>query len=150
MFLGSVYQSVDDSDVWLHSELGSALVRILSQPPPEHPEHGGERSGSSWQGAAAAPGGLWHHLPGNCRTNRLTWNTPVMLTLTMHLYTCPSSTCGRCWRPCSQKFLLVRSGSGSSTTSSPTIHPSCSWPAWLTSPAAGSLCCSAPRKRTLR
>lgn len=51
--------------VCLSSELVSALVRVLPQSTTEHPEHGGERSGSSWQGTAAAPGGLWHHLTGN-------------------------------------------------------------------------------------
>lgn len=48
------------------SKLVSTLVRVLSQPTFEHPGHGGECSGPSWQEAVAALGELWHHLPGVC------------------------------------------------------------------------------------
>lgn len=51
----------------LLSELVSALVRVLPQPAPEHPEHGGERAGPPRPGAAAAPGGPRRHLTGNNR-----------------------------------------------------------------------------------
>lgn len=61
---------MSSSVVCLSSELVSALVRVLPQPASEHPEHGGERSGSSRQGTAAAPGGLWHHLTGNSSCTR--------------------------------------------------------------------------------
>lgn len=59
-------------NVWLYSELVSALVRVFPQPSSERPEHGGERSGSSWQGTATAPGGLWHHLTGSSSTRQHT------------------------------------------------------------------------------
>lgn len=54
-----------DLDMLCYSQLVSALVRVLPQPSSEHPEHGRERSGSSRQGAAAAPDRLRHHLTGN-------------------------------------------------------------------------------------
>lgn len=63
---------------------------------------------------------------------------------------CRSSICGPCWRPYSPRFWPVMSGCDSLTRSSPTTHHSCSWPVWPISPAAVSLCCSAPRNRTLR
>lgn len=48
-----------------YSQLVPTLVWVLPQPSSEHPERSGERSGSSWQGAAATLGGLWHHFTGN-------------------------------------------------------------------------------------
>lgn len=157
--------------VCLFSELVSALVWVLPQPSSEHPEHGRERSGPSRQGAAAAPGGLWHHLTGNLSHPQLNlmdrkgctsyptgcpgipmWpHVSALLTFTHFIVClCYSCMCGPCWRRCSQRFWLVMSGSDSLTRSSPTILHSCSWPAWPTSPAAASLSFCAPRNRTLR
>lgn len=53
-----------DWDICLYSELVPTLVWVFPQPSTEHPEYGWECSGSSWQEAAAAPGGLWCHLTG--------------------------------------------------------------------------------------
>lgn len=70
----------------LFSKLVSALVRVLPQPTSEHPEHGGERPGSSRPGAAAAPGGPRHHITGNSRCTQP--NTTRVITRNVTILKC--------------------------------------------------------------